>query len=287
MQLQCLSILGVGLLGGSIAMAARQRYPEARVAGYGHRQSTLDTALRAGMLDSASTDPAVAVREADLIVLCTPVGVFEGLLTHIATRCRAGAVVTDVGSTKQSVVSLAESILPRDVPFVGSHPMAGSEKRGVEFARADLFEKATCILTPTDRTDPRALQTIDGFWQSLGMRTVRLSPELHDRHLADVSHLPHAIAAALVAIQEDEALALAGRGFWDTTRIASGDAGLWRDIFLDNRKNLSAGLTRLKGEIDKLLVLLSEEKADELTQWLQASADKRNAQRPTRTTGPE
>src|SRR6185437_16261614 len=117
---------------------------------------------------------------------------------------------------------------------VGSHPMAGSEKRGVEYARTDLFENATCILTPTPQTDAGALAAIERFWQSIGMRTVKLSPEDHDRHLADISHLPHAIAAALIAMQTDAALPLAGKGFLDATRIAGGDGALWRDILHDN-----------------------------------------------------
>jgi prephenate dehydrogenase len=183
--------------------------------------------------------------------------------------------VTDVGSTKRSIVEAAEKHLPESVLFVGSHPMAGSEKRGVKFARADMMQGALCILTPTDRTPAQATEAVEGFWRLLGMRTTRMSPEDHDRRLADVSHLPHALAAALVAMQEDASLPLAGGGFKDVTRIAAGDGGLWRDIFLDNRDNLRDSARRLRDQLDALLTRLEPEKADELKDWLDAASVKR------------
>jgi prephenate dehydrogenase len=155
--------------------------------------------------------------------------------------------------------------------------MAGSEKRGVEFARADLFENATCIVTPTDRTDATALMTVEDFWRLLGMRVVRLTPDEHDRHLAAVSHLPHALAAALVAMQADAALPLAGKGFLDATRIAGGDGGLWRDILIDNVDNMKAVLARLREELARVEAMLNKGQAKELADWLNASAARREA----------
>jgi hypothetical protein len=169
-------------------------------------------------------DPARAVQGADFVVLCTPVGLLPDLLGRIAPALDAGAIVTDVGSTKATVVRSAERLHP-GVRFVGSHPMAGSEKRGVEHARADLYRGAVCITTPTDRTDPAALEQTEAFWRRLEMRVRRVSPEDHDRLICDVSHLPHAVAAALVTLQRDDALDLAGKGFMDATRIAGGDGG--------------------------------------------------------------
>jgi len=183
--------------------------------------------------------------------------------------------VTDVGSTKRSVVELAERILPRSARFVGSHPMAGSEKRGVEFARADLFQAARCIITPTDHTDAAALAEVESFWRLLGMQTTRMSPQDHDRLVCDVSHLPHAIAAALVAMQSDDAFTLAGKGFLDTTRIAGGDGGLWRDILHDNRDNLLHGLHRFREQLDRLEHLLSPAESDALARWLDDAAKRR------------
>jgi len=270
-----MTILGVGLLGGSLGLATRSAFPGCKIIGYGHRRQTLEKAVEIGAIDAAEIDPAASVKESDLVILCTPVGIFESLLKQIGSSLAAGALVTDVGSTKRSVANLAESILPKNVAFVASHPIAGSEKRGVEFSRADLFANQLCILTPTGKTDPRALEKMKKFWQSLAMRTVQIDPKDHDRLLADVSHLPHLLAAALVAMQEDAGLDLCGKGFLDTTRIAGGDGGLWRDIFLDNADNLKAGLRRLQAQFSAVEKMLDSKNADALRDWLDAAAKRR------------
>jgi len=275
MILRRISVLGVGLLGGSIGLAAKSAINGVEIIGYGHRQATLDRAVEVGAIDSFATEVTKAVAGADLVVLCTPVGVFEGLLRELVNVLKPGAVVTDVGSTKRSVVKLAENSLPAGVHFVGSHPMAGSEKRGVEFARADLFQNALCILTPTAKTDAGALKAVDAFWKSIGMRTTRLPPDEHDQLLAEVSHLPHALAAALVNMQSDKALTLAGKGFLDATRIAGGDGGLWRDILMDNRDNVLASIGSLKKHLGELEKLLNGEGRDELAAWLNRAAERR------------
>lgn len=275
MPLNRVSILGVGLLGGSIGMAIRSRISACRVAGYGHRPATLEKAMEIGAIDEACATAAKAVRGADLVILCTPVGLLEEMLRQIAGHLKPGAMVTDVGSTKRSVVTAAGKILPANVHFVGSHPMAGSEKRGVEYARTDLFENATCILTPTADTDADSLAAVEKFWQTLGMKTTRISPGDHDRYLAEISHLPHALAAALVAMQQDAVLPLAGQGFLDATRIAGGDGALWRDILLDNADNMRSALTRLQGELSKLLAMLEPTQDSALEQWLNDAAKKR------------
>jgi prephenate dehydrogenase len=245
------------------------------VVGYGHRASTLEAALASGAIQEAKHSAAEAVRGADLVVLCTPVGVFQGILQEIAPALADGAIVTDVGSTKRSVVATAERVLPAHVSFVGSHPMAGSEQRGVEFAAAALFRDAVCITTPTDSTDRQALKSVEAFWRLLGMHLIRLSPAEHDRRLADVSHLPHALAAALMTVQEDESLPLAGKGFRDSTRIAGGDGGLWRDIFIDNRDNLRDSLRRLRTQLERLETHLDAADADAVKGWLDAAAARR------------
>lgn len=276
MAFKRLSILGVGLLGGSIGLAAKAAITGLEVIGYGHRPATLKAALETGAIDEAVGTIAAAVAGADLVILATPVGVFEASLRQMAGALMPGAVVTDVGSTKRSVVALAERLLPKTAHFVGSHPMAGSEKRGVEFARADLFHNATCILTPTERTDPAALAAIEAFWRTLGMRLTRLTPAAHDAALADVSHLPHALAAALVTMQLAGNLPLAGKGFLDATRIAGGDGGLWRDILHDNADNVRASLLRLRGELDHLLELLDPKESAALQAWLDDAAKRRD-----------
>jgi prephenate dehydrogenase len=275
MQPRDLSILGVGLLGGSIALAARDKLSNCKITGYGHRRQTLDEALNAGVIHEGYADPASAVRGADFVVLCTPVGTFTELLRAIAPALAPGAIVTDVGSTKRSIVRAAAEHLPAGVSFVGSHPMAGSEKRGLQYARADLTRGALCIVTPTDHTPPAATEAVESFWRLIGMRTARMSADEHDRRLADVSHLPHALAAALVTMQENASLDLAGNGFRDATRIAAGDAGLWRDIFLDNRDNVRDSARRLRDELDALLERLEPDRPDELHDWLDRAAQRR------------
>jgi prephenate dehydrogenase len=278
MEFKRLSILGVGLLGGSIGLAVKKLASGGEIVGYGHRSSTLDAAVRSGAIDRGTTSAAEAVAGADLVILCTPVGIFRPLLQEIASHLKSGAIVTDVGSTNRSVVRLAEELLPPTVHFVGSHPMAGSEKRGVEFAKADLFTGALCILTPSERTSAGALAKVEAFWSALGMRTKRLSPEDHDRLVCDVSHLPHALAATLVAMQSDQALEVAGKGFLDSTRVAAGDAGLWRDILLDNADSMKDSIARLRAQLDELEKRLEPNQARALFDWLQAAAEKRSRQ---------
>jgi prephenate dehydrogenase len=277
MALNRVSIIGVGLLGGSIGLAVRSILSDCTIIGYGHRQETLDRAVEIGAIDRGTLDLADAAADAGLVILCTPVGRFDEILREMAKYLRPGAMVTDVGSTKGSVVELAGKILPPGVHFVGSHPMAGSEKRGVEFARADLFQNALCILTPSERTDAAALASVDSFWKTLGMRTCRMTPADHDRALAEVSHLPHALAAALVAMQSPEALELAGKGFLDTTRIAGGDGGLWRDIFIDNADNMGAAIGKFRAMLEQFEQLLEPGKGEELRKWLDEAAEKRKA----------
>jgi prephenate dehydrogenase len=280
MAFQRLSILGVGLLGGSIGLALKSAANNCKIIGYGHRSETLEQALKLGAIDEMTLDPTEAVRDADLVILCTPVGTFKQLLDKINPALKPGAIVTDVGSTKRSVCRLADKMLPPIVHFVGSHPMAGSEKRGVEAARADLYRGALCITTPTPKTDSNALREVESFWQSLGMRVTRLSPDDHDRLLADVSHLPHLVAAALIATQSDQTQPLAGKGFLDTTRIAGGDGGLWRDIFLDNADHLRISLTKFRQELERIESLLKPEQAEQLKQYLDAAARRRKTYDP-------
>ena len=274
MQPKRLSILGVGLLGGSLGLAVKKAVSGCHVVGYAHRKATLDAALERSAIDEGYADAASAVRGADLVVLCTPVGNLRETLIAIAPVLESGAIVTDVGSTKAAIVAAAENDYP-NLRFVGSHPMAGSEKKGVAHASVDLYRDAVCITTPTAKTDPAALAQVEAFWRLLGMRIKRLAPEEHDRAVCDVSHLPHAVAAALVTMQTDAALPLAGKGFLDATRIAGGDGGLWRDILLENRANLVDSIARLRSSLDALQELLDPAKSQDLCAWLDQAASRR------------
>jgi prephenate dehydrogenase len=249
------TIIGVGLLGGSIGLALKARRPRVVVAGVGRRQGSLDAALKLKAIDTAHLEAAEAVRKTDLVILATPIGRFSPYLQSLAPLLPASAVVTDVGSTKSSVVRIAERILgPRR--FLGSHPMAGSEQAGVAHARADLLRGATCVLTPTARTPAALLGRLDRFWRSLGMRVARMSPASHDRAVAAVSHLPHAVAGLLMMLPRTDDLKVIGPGFRDMTRLCGGEPGMWRDVFMTNRGNLLAAIDRLDESLMELRDLI-------------------------------
>ena len=241
-----LTIVGVGLLGGSVAKAARSGGLARRIVGVGRDSERLRPAVDDGTLDVAVTDLDAGVREADVVLLAAPVLAIEGLLERVWRSAPVGALVTDVGSTKRNIVRAAERLAAtRPLAFVGSHPLAGSEQAGYRVARADLFRGATVVVTPTDKTELAALKKTTELWEALGARVTSLDPETHDRTVAAISHLPHLIACALVdgaGRVEPGALELAARGFRDTTRIAAGDPDMWTEIFLANRDALTAGI---------------------------------------------
>ena len=270
------TIVGVGLLGGSAALALRAHDPEVRIAGVGRRQSSLDEALRMGVIDSAHLDAVEVAGRTDLVILATPVGAFEKHMRCIAPALRRGAVVTDVGSTKARVVRMAERVLGKGGPFVGSHPMAGSEKKGVSFARGDLFTGATCIVTPTAHTPARVTRRVEQLWQSLGMRTVRMSPAVHDKAMAGVSHLPHVLASLLMMLPADVALDVSATGFRDATRLACGDPEMWRDVLITNRREILAAIDDFDEALCHLRDLLEMGDAPGIEKFLAAAKKRRD-----------
>jgi len=238
MRPERIAIIGVGLIGGSLGLALRRKGFDGVIEGYGRQRSTLELALQIGAVDTVSLDLEEA-GGADVVVICTPVDVIPDMVGRIAPSAKAGCVITDVGSVKRKVVERAEAILRSanpSVPFVGGHPMAGSERSGVLAAKADLFEDARCILTPTDLTPPSALDVVREMWEFVGARTLILSPHRHDQLIAAASHLPHVSASALAETvgKMDKALDLVATGFKDVTRVASGSPKLWREILSQN-----------------------------------------------------
>jgi prephenate dehydrogenase len=240
------TIVGTGLLGGSLGLALKGTGLARRVLGVGHREASLREALERGAVDATFLDPAAGVRGSDLVVLATPVGLFRKMAETIRPALAPGAVVIDVGSTKAAVVADLEPLMPAGCAFVGCHPIAGSEQRGAAAARADLFRGAVCVVTPTGRTPPAVLARVADTWTGIGMTVRQLAPDVHDRLLAEVSHLPHLAASALVRAISGEAEPLAGPGWSDTTRVASGDPALWRDILMSNAGEVAAALERLQ-----------------------------------------
>ena len=263
-------------MGGSLGMAVARSTGGVRRVGYSHRQVTRERALAAGAVDEISGDVRAAVAEADLVVLASPIGTFEGLMAEMAGSLKDGALVTDVGSTKSLPSRWARKYLPGRVEFVGSHPMAGSEQRGVDFARADLFEDAACIITPTAGTQKQTADFLEQFWSGLGMRVSRMSPMVHDRVLARISHLPHVLAAALVNVSDEEEMLLCGKGFLDTTRIASGPPRVWHDILMSNAANTDAAIGRLIKELTAMRRALQGGVDKRVTAMLERAQGKRN-----------
>jgi len=256
-----LSLVGLGLLGGSVAKAARGLGLADEIVAVGRDRERLEPALRDGMVDRVTTDLADGVGSADFCLLATPVATLAALLPAVWAALPADAVLTDVGSTKAAIVRAAERLGEgRPLAFVGSHPMAGSEQAGYRVSRPDLFRGATVILTPTERTDSHAVKRVGAFWEALGGRLVTLDPLTHDRATAAISHLPHLVADALVDAvvrMDPRFFEVAGRGFKDTTRIAASDARVWREIFQENRAGLTEALGAFRAALDHLEALLA------------------------------
>lgn len=250
MRIRTLTIVGVGLIGGSIGLAARRRGLAERVVGVGRQQATLDRALALEAITETCTDLTEGVRQADLVVFCTPVDLIADQIRVCAPACRPGTLITDAGSTKAALVQAVDGNLPKGISFVGSHPLAGSEKRGPEHAMAGLFEGRVTVVTPTAKSDPEAVARTRAFWEALGSRVVLLNPEAHDQALAMTSHLPHLLASALAGVLPDDLRPLTATGFRDTTRVAGGDPALWTAIFLQNRMPLLKTLETLRGQMD-------------------------------------
>jgi cyclohexadieny/prephenate dehydrogenase len=247
-----LALLGVGLIGSSVARIARQRGDiAAEIVVNARTQKTLDRVMELGIADRVELDPAKAVEGADCVMLCAPVGAFADLAAAIAPRLMPGSVLTDVGSTKQSVIRDVGPLVPAGVHFVPAHPIAGTEHSGPDAGFADLFEGRWTLLTPVPGTDESAIAKIETLWRRCGAQTERMEPSHHDRVLAIVSHLPHLIAFTICGTADDladesrqEVVNFAASGFRDFTRIAASDPVMWRDIFLNNREALLEMLQR-------------------------------------------
>jgi prephenate dehydrogenase len=249
MFVRTLTIVGVGLIGGSIGLAARRRSVVGRILGVGRNTESLQRAGAAGAIDEAFLEADAAVHQADVAVFCTPVDLIPEQVLALAPGCRPGTLLTDAGSTKAAIVRHLDGRLPPQVAFVGGHPLAGSEKRGPEHAHPDLFQGRLVVLTPTTHTDPQALARTAEFWQALGARVRSMEPEEHDQALALTSHLPHLLAAALAGILPEALHDLTATGFRSTTRVAAGDPALWTGIFEQNRQALLDSLTILEARL--------------------------------------
>ena len=235
-----IAIIGVGLIGGSIGLALKNRHLAKEVIGVFRRSSTLKKALICKAVDKGTMNIEDGIKDADLIILASPVYKIPALAAEAAKYAKKGAIITDTGSTKAWIVKEIERIIRRrpSLFFVGSHPMAGSERQGVESARSDLVNGAPCIVTKTKNTDARALKKVINLWKALGANVKVMDPARHDRAVSLVSHLPHIVAFSLAGAVPEKMLEYAAEGFRDTTRVASSDPKLWADIFLTNKREI-------------------------------------------------
>lgn len=265
----------MGLLGSSITLAILRSLFHTQSVGFSHRPSTRKKARNLGVADRIVDTITDCVSDADIVILATPVCTFENLFEEIAADLKPGAVVTDVGSTKSLPHKWAQKYLPSGVHYVGSHPIAGSEQRGVEFARDDLLFGATCIVTKTPRTNPSAIRTIRKLWVDLGCSVKVMTPAEHDRVFAAVSHTPHITAAALVNATGTDHIKFAGTGFVDTSRIASGPENIWADIFTTNSTNCVRGIDRVIKQLEKLKTAIAAKDQKKITKLLGEARNKR------------
>jgi prephenate dehydrogenase len=281
-QFKKITIVGVGLLGGSIGLAVRQRRLAGEIAGFVRRAASVKDCEKAGALDYATTDLLAAVSGADLVILCPPLAQMRSLAEQILPALKRGAIVTDVGSVKAGVVRELESLVQKaGAHFVGSHPMAGGEKMGVLAARADLYANSVCVVTPTKKSNAAAVRKLEKFWQSLGARTLRLDAAQHDLLVSRSSHLPHVVAATLANLVLNPSnpktqVELCATGFRDTTRIASGSPEMWRDITLANRKNISRSVNAFVAGLKKFQSALKQNDAKAVEKFFATAKARRD-----------
>ncbi len=274
---ETVAIVGVGLIGGSIGLALRQRNLAKNVVGIGRRQASLRMARRVGAVSHTTVDLNKGVAEAELVIVCTPVGRIVEHVRQAAQHGHERVLITDVGSVKQAIVEALDGGLARGCRFLGSHPLAGSEKTGPTYASADLFDGRLAILTPTKNTRAEDFDLLEQFWQSLGSVVVQMTPEEHDQALATISHLPHVAAAALALTLPEKYFRLSGTGLLDTTRVAGGDPELWRQILTLNRDNVLTALEQYGAKLAALHAVLRDNNQDEITRFLTLAKKNRDA----------
>lgn len=272
-----ISIVGVGLIGGSIGLAIRKKKIAAQVIGVGRRRSSIAKAVKLGAVSYATLDVKKGVEKSDLIIVSTPVNITIGKIKECARYAKPGAVIMDVTSVKAPIVEKAEAICRKNkISFVGTHPMAGLEESGVLASKADLFKGAVCIITPTKSTNKKAFLKVKRFWSLLGAKIEIMPADKHDAAVALVSHLPHLMAYALCACVPSKDLRLAGPGFKDATRIAKSSPLMWHDIFMANKKGIVKSKNAFDGEMNNLKKFILKGDSKSLLETLSAAKRKRD-----------
>jgi prephenate dehydrogenase len=278
-------ILGTGLIGGSLGLALREEGAAGKVIGYDADAGMLSQALRRGAIEETAGSVAELAGDCDLVFIAVPVRAIPAALAQAATALRPGTTVSDVGSVKERVVEAARELLPEGCHFIGGHPLAGSEQRGVWFADPQLFRDAYYVLTPSVECDAEAYSSLHALLTSLGARVIAMEPQQHDRAVSVISHLPHVMAMSLmnVALQRAEEyplLRLAAGGFRDMTRIAASDAVLWLDILMENREAVKESLGECVDAMLRIAAMLDEGDEEELIHWMQSASSGRQSIAP-------
>jgi prephenate dehydrogenase len=280
MKFDTVAILGVGLLGGSVGAALRERKLAKRIVGIGRNLETLATAKALGLATETTTDIAQGVRTANLVVVATPVDMVIDHVRLVREHCSAATLITDCGSTKREIVKhCTGKSNQQSAIFVGSHPLAGGEKSGPTAARADLFDGRKVIVTPgkDQSNDDPAVQAVAEFWAALGATTFLMTPAEHDRALAITSHLPHVVAAALAKVTPAADLPLTATGWRGTTRVAAGDAELWTQIVLSNHDNLLKSLNKYQQSLSQFIEAIERQDARQIRTWFTQAKERRDA----------
>ncbi len=278
-----LAIIGVGLIGGSLALALKETGAVGEVIGCGRGKPNLEKAIELGVIDKYVREPLEAVKDADVIFLATPVKTLKTVTQQCLPGLKPGAIITDGGSVKGDVVRAIEPLLPEGVHFVPGHPIAGTENSGAEAAFPSLYQGKRCILTPTENTDPQALELIEQMWRTVGSNVVRMPLEKHDKILAAISHLPHMVAYSLVNAvgsydhYEENILEYSAGGFRDFTRIASSDPTMWRDIAETNREALLEMMEQFESSFVELKADIAEGNGEKLFEFFLRSKQLRDA----------
>jgi len=279
-----IAIVGVGLIGGAIGQAVLKRKLAKKVVGIGRSSASLEKAIATGAATSTTTDLSLGVADADLVIVCTPVDQIVDISCQSAKACRPGTIITDAGSTKANLVRKLDEMAkssngswPAEVRFVGSHPIAGNEKRGPQPATGDLFVDRVVVVTPTAATRREDCDALRQFWSAIGARVIEMSPDEHDQRLAVTSHLPHLVSSAIAAATPEEYVTLTAGGWLDTTRVAAGDPELWRQIMLSNREHLLAALDRFETTLGALGEALRKGDAEQLQKLLAEAKHVRDA----------
>lgn len=272
-----IAIIGLGLMGGSLAAACRKRFPRVRIVGITRNPTALALAKKKKWIHEGTRDIALGASGADVIVLCTPVGTYLPILKKIDRVCEKDALVMDVGSVKASVAAEVNRTKWENLSFVGCHPMAGSQERGIEAADPSLYDGGLILLAKDAKTCPRSLKQARQFWRHFSDRIAVLDPRLHDELVGQVSHLPHAVAVCLVRAIAPSALKFAATGFRDTTRIAASDSSIWQPIFKANRKVLLAALRQFEKSLAQFRKKVQARDPKVLIRFLDEARKKRDS----------